>query len=135
MNIFTIRIVEIIMRVCTRVCFYVWKVLWTLKVFGKNRCLTIPVKEFILSKVAGLKPAILLKNEFFCRHFSRVLIIMTASGWRNFSCLYMVFVLLYIYGTFNKRWKVAECTFYMAVFSVTTMLAQISQTLWPQSWI
>ena len=34
-----------------------------------------PVKEFILSKVAGLQPATLLKNEFFRRHFSKVLII------------------------------------------------------------
>ena len=46
-----------------------------LKVFDKNRCSTIPVKEFILSKVAVLQPATLLKNEFFRRHFSRVLII------------------------------------------------------------
>ena len=35
---------------------------------------------------------------------------MAASVWRNFSCLYMVFVLSYIYGTFNKRCKVAEST-------------------------
>ena len=64
-----------------------------LRVFNKNACLTIPVKEFILSRVAGLQPATLLKNELFCRHFSRILII-AVEQLRNFSCLYMVFVLL-----------------------------------------
>ena len=46
-----------------------------LKVFGKNSCSKMPVKEFILSKVAAPQPATLLKSEFFRRHFSRVLII------------------------------------------------------------
>ena len=46
-----------------------------LKVFDKNRCSVIPVKEFILGNVAGLQPATLLKNKFFRRYFLRVLII------------------------------------------------------------
>ena len=131
MNIFTISIVEIIMRVYTRVRFFVWKVLWT---EGANwRCSTIPVKEFILSKIAGLQPATLLKIEFFRRYFSRVLIIVVEhllcrtplNGcfcMEKLQLFIYVFVLLYIYGTFNKRWKVAECTLYVAAFSLTTML-------------
>ena len=79
MNIFTISIVEIIMRVYTRVRFFCLESVMnrnnTLKVFDENRCLTKPVKEFILSKVVGLQPATLIKNEFFRRHFSRVLTI------------------------------------------------------------
>ena len=75
-----------------------------LKVFDKNRCSTIPVKEFILSKVAGLKPSTLLKNASFRRHFSRVLIIVVEhlfcrtplngfSVCRNFSyfCIWFLF--------------------------------------------
>ena len=85
-----------------------------LKVFGKNRCSTIPVKEFILSKVAGLQPAILLQNKFFLKHFSRVLIIVVEHIFcrtplngcfcmKKLQLFIYVFVLLYIYGTFKKR--------------------------------
>ena len=85
-----------------------------LKVFDKNRCSTIPVKEFILSKVAGLQPATLLNNEFFRRHFSTVLIILVKHLFCRTplnGCFCMEKLQLFAYGicfivhirTFNKR--------------------------------
>ena len=129
MNFFTINIVEIIIRVYTRVRFFCLESFINrrsqLKVFD-NTCERIHFK-------AGLQPATLLKNEFFRRHFSRVLIIIVehlfsrhllvaASVWRNFSCLYMVFVLLYIYGILIRDKKLQNAL-NVAVFSLTTTLA------------
>ena len=117
MNIFTASIVEIIMRVYTRVRFFLKSVMnrsSQLKVFDKNMCSTIPVKEFVLSKVAGIQPTTALKNEFFRRHFSRVLIIVvedlfcrtTPNGCFCMEKLQLFiygFCFVVIYGTFNKR--------------------------------
>ena len=104
MNIFTISIAEIIMRVYTRVRFFLESVMnrsSQLKVFHKNMCSTIPVKEFVLSKVAGLQPATALKNEFFRRHFSRVLIIVVEHLFCRTplnGCFCMGKLQLFIYG-------------------------------------
>ena len=61
----------------------------------------MPVKEFILSKVAGLQPATLLKNEFFRWHFSRVLIIVVEHLFCRTplnGCFCMEKPKLFIYG-------------------------------------
>ena len=133
MNIFTISIVEIIMRVYTRVRFFVWKVLWTEA--ANWTCSTkIGVRQYLwknynmaynlqlyqkINSFEGIFQGFWsqLSNTYLVEH-----LLMTASVWRNVSCLYMVVVLLYIYGTFNKRWEVAECTLDVAVFSLTTTL-------------
>ena len=72
-----------------------------LKVFYENRCSTMPVKEFILRKVADLQPAILLKNEFFRRYFSTVLIIVVEHLLYRTplnGCFCMEKLQLFIYG-------------------------------------